>query len=494
MAKVAKVYDFNQEKTGRTLVTALKRRRNESTVADLVAATGLPKYQVEQSIKGVLDEYAGHMKVTESGEILYYFPAGMRSRTRGFVPAAKRFLRKFLEVSGKVLALLFKVWIVVMLVGYFVLFIALLLLALFASVAGSVSSKDSSRSRSRGGGFGSFYLTTRLFDLFIRLWLYSSLTRADPYRPGRAKPKGRPLHKSVFAYVFGDGDPNAGWDVTEKRAVIQFIRSHKGVVSLPEFMALTGKRPDDAELLMNRYLLEYEGEPDVTPGGTLVYRFPELMRTRETAAQFSIESVPRKQLIPFNRNDKGMNTWIGVLNGVNIVFGSYFMYYSFFVDLLDPARALDRFYLFTAQIFSGVGDPALILALGLGLVPFVFSLLFYLIPVVRKGRENKKNEEIRKENYRKDLYAAVLKEPEITVGSLEDTRKESRMKGIERFREQAVKELGALTKVDVAERAEGVFSYSFPELARQREDMETYRKSIDLSKYTLGGTVFDTGE
>ncbi len=62
MSKEKKVYDFNLNKVKSTLVTTLKRKKNESTVADLIAATGLPKHQVEQSIKHVADEYNGHLK------------------------------------------------------------------------------------------------------------------------------------------------------------------------------------------------------------------------------------------------------------------------------------------------------------------------------------------------------------------------------------------------------------------------------------------------
>ena len=49
----------------------------------MISGTSLPKYQVEQAAKVALDEYAGRLKVTESGELLYYFPGGMRSTVHG---------------------------------------------------------------------------------------------------------------------------------------------------------------------------------------------------------------------------------------------------------------------------------------------------------------------------------------------------------------------------------------------------------------------------
>jgi len=131
-----KVYEYNTEKVKTSIVNALKRHGNETTVADIITLTGLPEYQVQETIKHVVNEYDGHMKVSESGELLYYFPRGMRSTVRGFIPTMKRIGRKFLKAVGKILSFLFKIWIVVMLVGYFLVFLAILLLAMCVSFAG----------------------------------------------------------------------------------------------------------------------------------------------------------------------------------------------------------------------------------------------------------------------------------------------------------------------------------------------------------------------
>ena len=95
--KTKKVYDFNMPKVKNQLIKVLKKRKNESTIADLMSASGLPKFQVEETIKVVSNEYRGHLKVTESGELLYYFPQGMRNQVKGFIPGFKRFLSGFIK-------------------------------------------------------------------------------------------------------------------------------------------------------------------------------------------------------------------------------------------------------------------------------------------------------------------------------------------------------------------------------------------------------------
>ncbi len=473
------------------MVLSSLKKKKEATVADVIAATGLPKYQVEESMKAVADEYRGHFKVTESGEILYYFPYGMKSRYTGFGPTAKRFFSAALKITGKILAFLFKIWIVVMLVGYFVLFIALLILAFLASIAGSASRSDKeSRSRDSGGGFLSFYFTARIVDLFITIWLYSGMNK-------KKGEKGRPLHKSVFAFVFGEDNINKNWDQIEKRMIISFIQQNKGVITLEEIMALTGRSSEDAQVLLNSCLYEFEGEPNVTENGTLYYRFPELMKKGDEKAE-SFRRV-KKSLYPFNTNKPSTNKWIGVLNAVNLLFGTYFFGYSLFVtagNRIMSSDALASFYVFVARLFAKlVENPLPLLLYGLGLVPLVFSILFYLIPLVRRIRENSKNNDIKAENFRQTIYSTVFGNPyNVNPDSIQPANKDEMPARWESVRENTLKELGTTKGVDIEETPDGKPLYSYPEIDRELKDMAAFRKSLDVSQYKLGKTVFDSGE
>src|SRR5512145_1857152 len=167
--RAKKVYDYNPSRVRDSLVDVFRKRKGEATSADLVALTGLPKAQVDAEVKAVSDEYGARLRVTDSGEILYSFPRGMRSRYRGPGPALARAWKAFKKGAAAFLSFLFKVWIVVMLVGYFVL--ALALVAVLASVAGNSRDSGSSGS-SRGGGLGGAYLTGRLLNSIVNIWLY----------------------------------------------------------------------------------------------------------------------------------------------------------------------------------------------------------------------------------------------------------------------------------------------------------------------------------
>ena len=190
-----KVYDFPLAKVEDQLVSFLKQKRGESTVADMIAGTGLPKYQVEQAAKAALDEYAGRLKVTESGELLYYFPDGMRStaaRRRARAAAVLEVVRAHRRPGASPScsrsgsspcssATSSASWPSGCSPSS---------LSVAASVAGRGDGRGSGRGR--GGGFGGMYLVMQLFDLILRMWFWSSILTAlgggssSRERPGRS--------------------------------------------------------------------------------------------------------------------------------------------------------------------------------------------------------------------------------------------------------------------------------------------------------------------
>jgi len=497
----SKVYDFDRRKVEGILVSHLRSRYRESTVADLVAGTGLPKYQVEQGLKGVLAEYAGHLKASQSGELLYYFPHPMRSTLRGFGPAFRRGARAFMSGASAVLSFLFKAWIVAMLVGYFVAFLALALVALFGGFAISVSGGRDGRGRRRGpsdSGQGMF-LVMRLLDFVLRMWFWSNLTGAARGRAPREH--GKPFYRSVFSFVFGDPDPNRGYADELTRYALSYLRSHRGVITLEEVMAMSGRDPDSAQQLLNRWLVEYEGDPRATDAGTVVYAFPELLRTtaaeQQRFAATEPARAPERVPVPFSSNKPRSNGWIVFFNLVNLLFSGYFLLASLtsraaagvgpsFSSLAERVAELMR--------LVGVADPAPVIAIVLGAVPFAFSALMYLVPLGRRARLARRNEEIRVEGLARRIYQRVLADP-----SRVDPR-EIRPAGgrgdparFEALRKRIFDRFAGAKGAEPEALSDGGFVYRFTDLEREKADLERTRAAVDLAKHQTGETVFDSG-
>ena len=503
MAAAAKVYDFPLEKVEDQLVSYLKRTRGESTVADMVAGTGLPKYQVEQAAKAALDEYAGRLKVTESGELLYYFPSGMRSTVRGAGPSLRRAWKAFARGSIKVLSFLFKIWIVAMLVGYFLAFLAICVAAIVFSIAASAASRGGDNrggDRDRGGGFGGMYLVMRLFDFLIRMWFWSSLLNSagGGMRRQPQRPPGRPFYKSVFGFVFGDGDPNKGWEEEERKHIISYIRSHKGVLTLEEIMAMTGREPDSANSLVNRLLLEYEGEPGVTPDGTVVYSFPELMRTSGSTrvdGGMSAAGPAARRIVPFSENKPRTNAWIVFFNAFNLLFGAYFLG----ISLVQGAAAISKtgpyLYSFVGSLLMQAGiSPVPVIEIALGFIPVAFSIVFFIVPLLRRMRLTRYNDSLRDEALRRRIMTQVLESPaRVEPGDVRPTGSNLDPRDLPARSRRILDRLAAALKAEPVPLDKGQFAYKFSEIEREMADVETFRKGIDLRKFDVGKTVFDSG-
>jgi hypothetical protein len=504
------------------VVGVFKKHQSGITLADVAAGTGLPLVRVRELTSLASDEFSARLEVTESGEILYSFPRGFVSRYRGFRHALKRglgSLGRFLAAAGK---LLFKGWIVVMLLGYFLLFMAIALASLFISLSANSNGR---RSNERGGGpQGGWNVSLGIFDLIIRLWFYSELFGGSPPRrsfgsgsyPGISAPgrtKGRPLHKAVFSFVFGEDDPNRDRDAREKKAFISYVRSRRGVVSLPELMTLTGLPPEKAEACIAALCVEFGGSPEASLDGTVVYRFDEILLTGKDGGQeekggenkgqvlSELGGLPSplfKRLRVFSANPGKMNGWFALINGVNLLFGTYFLYNAVTIGRIvseAQLRGTGMYGMVYALLYRlGLDLPGLI-ETGLGFVPLLFSVLFWLIPAIRRWLLKKENENVRLGNFRGLGYGRIWASPEnFRPGELNPEQDECCPQNLAYARDRVLKEMGSysMPEVSLDEKQHEVFN--FPGLRRERDALEKYRAGVDLRRMSPGKTVFDSAD
>jgi hypothetical protein len=474
------------------IVNSLKRKKKGTTVADVCADTALPLVTVRELLPKAADEYSGHLQVTQSGEILYLFPDGFSSRYRGLAVKLKK-LFGFLKTALKTtLVFLFKIWIMVMLIGYFVLFIAIAL----ASVLLTIAAQSKSSSSNRSGGF----IGGNLFSLIWRIWFIQEITQPRYGRnygqPVKKSKNNRPMHKAIFSFVFGEGEPDKNWEENESKAIISYIQANKGVISLAEYMAFIGKDSIEAETSILSFCSRYGGSPEVTNEGTIVYRFDDLL-LRAESMNFSELSPPVKRLKVFSLNTKKMNVWFIIINAVNLIFGSYFLFNSINTGRLFTEleyHGASFLYAFTHFFLDTVAaNPPYIMGIFLGLVPLVFSLFFWVIPVIRHFMEKKENEEIKLSNFKKIGFSKIWFNPiNFQPKKIVPPSEECRPANIENAGDRVIKDLGAISEVDVEQVENGEYFYSFRALEKERRALDEYRRGIDPSQSKLGSTVFDT--
>ncbi|MDR0552012.1 MAG: hypothetical protein LBG72_08370 [Spirochaetaceae bacterium] len=479
------------------------RKNNGLTAADVVARTALPIEKVKELLPVAADEYSARLRVTESGEILYTFPSHPKSRYKGIGVSLRRLWSAIRNGVKKVSVAVFKVWIMVMLVGYFVLFMLIALAALVLSMAGS--SQNNSSRRDSGGGV---YLFSSVLNMIIRIWFYSELAKSfqgDYYgnRGRPARPKGKPLYKAIFSFVFGDGDPNMDIEDRERQAFIAYIQANDGVISLPEFMTITGAAPLEADGKILEYCARFGGSPEATEDGTVVYVFRELLlRTDKRGSAFSGFSAPLRRLRSFSSNEKKLNVWFGIINTVNLLFGGYFLYNALntgipTIFVTGTGRIiihnLYEFTCFAAQHFLQIQNPLPVITYMLGAVPLAFSAFFWLIPAIRSRFVKKENEKIKLRNLRKTGYKTILdKRLEVRASDITAPAQCS-PSNFETKREDLLKEIGGYSQPSVTVDPLGEPVYVFNALDDEVRALQKFRLAESKNTAGIGKVIFDSG-
>ncbi|HIF07622.1 MAG TPA: hypothetical protein EYQ64_11940, partial [Gemmatimonadetes bacterium] len=64
------------------VLKALRTLGGRGTVGDVVSTVGLPRDEVEGTLKNLLESHQGHLEVSESGELIYLFDRDLIRRDR----------------------------------------------------------------------------------------------------------------------------------------------------------------------------------------------------------------------------------------------------------------------------------------------------------------------------------------------------------------------------------------------------------------------------
>jgi len=493
----------SERKAYAQVTEAFKRSRKGCTIADVAAKTALPVETVRRLAPQVADEYRSRLEVTESGEILYSFPHGFTSRYRGLFPFLRRAGGVFLRGLRKAAVFAFKVWIMVMLVGYFVLFLLLALAAIAASLAGSKNSKSNNSGNIAGS----------ILNFMFRMWFWSNVFDDSRYyrgaRPQKAQKEGGPLYKSIFSFVFGEGDPRAAAQKTDIKNLIAYIQAHDGVIAEVEFMLLTGCSAQESGQRLLSFCAKYGGLPEATDDGTVVYRFDDLLKRHDSADRSfstgnSAFTAPLRRRLPFSANKASKNAIFAAINGVNLLCGGYFLTnalntgeatmrvinHSAHYFSAATGEAASYFYGFVYHFFSGfTANPLSAITFGLGWTPLVFSLLFWLIPLLRAAGLPSKNAEICRENLRKAGFGAIWASPlSVTEETIPTGLPELRVKG---GAEEVIREMGAYSPPLVSIEG-GKTVYTFKDLDEEKKALAKFREKVSAENTGLGKVVFST--
>jgi hypothetical protein len=260
---------YSDDETDEILTRALRGKDGRLTKADAITLSGLPTHLVDDSLDRLLKRYRSRLEVTEDGELLYTFD-GMVRRDQATLGERLRSVGRWLARAGM---WTFKVWITLTLIVYFVVFVVVLLAAMF----GGRSDQRDSRGPDLGWIFWLIWPNSRYGSSYGGY--QDGYGRRLPPRDTKGRKK---LIQSVYDFVFGPVQP-APDKLADEREVLGFLRQHDARLTATDLVAMFGWSYHQAEEEATRLLSDYDGDPEVTDDGVIVYAFPKLLKSADAA-------------------------------------------------------------------------------------------------------------------------------------------------------------------------------------------------------------------
>ncbi|CAN5343835.1 hypothetical protein BH09MYX1_BH09MYX1_06180 [soil metagenome] len=457
---------------------ALKDPKKPFTVADAEVASGLPQRDVEAGLNALTAEYRGHLRVTEDGDLVHFFPNGFTKpwdTKDSFDKIMATIGRSLLGVGRFVI----RAWILAAMVGYAALFVALL-------IALSTTRNNNS---SRGGGIGALAggMLRLLADALFWTFHPFSPVYVDPSAFGaqsgslRRDADETPFYEKVNRFVFGPTAPPEDPNVATAKVLAE-IRAKKGRIGIADVLRVTGLARERVDAMMAQLMLDHDGDVDVGENGGIIYRFKSL---RRTAGEIRIETPEpawsrRKVLPPLTGNGGGANVGIALLNGFNLLAAAFATASGFTISNL--------MLLFSKHPPPFLPDDGLPIVLGV--IPLFFSLGIFVMPIARAALRSLSARKVKRENGRlamlREILSRATKKEEVTDQALRGAYRVAT--GDEPSSSEITKhvvELGGDVVPDI-----GDVKYRFAGLEDDQAALEEERAEAEEAEARLGKVVF----
>jgi len=312
----------------RTIMKAVEQLGYRVTVGDVATQAGLNINLAQQGLLALASDAGGHLQVAESGEIAYLFPKNFRSILRN------KFLRlqlqEWWEKVWRVLFYLIRISFgIVLLLSIVLIFVAIALIVIGINSGSDNNSGGGGRSHSGGGGGG---FSMPLFWIGPDIFWFFDPGYDQRYRRQRASSERSEMNflEAIFSFLFGDGNPNADLEERRWQEIATVIRNSRGAVAAEQIAPYLDDIGEGYKRELEDYMLpvltRFNGRPEVSPDGEIVYHFPELQTTAKAREAQPVPAYLRERLWRFSQASSGqimLAIGLGAMNFVGaLVLGS----------------------------------------------------------------------------------------------------------------------------------------------------------------------------
>ncbi len=291
------------------------------TVGDVASQTGLEIAFAQQELLNLASSANGHLQVAETGDILYLFPQNFRTVLLGKYWRLR--LKNWLQGAWKTIFYLIRISFGIILI----LSIVIISLAILAIIIASSSSRSDNNNRSsRGGGmmfFPNFWFSPNMFTVFSPR--YNQRYRQTSYSQNSQLPQEKSelnFLESIYSFLFGDGNPNPNLEERRWQEIATVIQKNQGAVIAEQVapyldnINIYNERDEDYMLPV---LTRFNGYPEVSEMGDIIYYFPELQIKANEAQNKKIEPYLKENHWQFSIANSQQKMMAIGLGGINLI-------------------------------------------------------------------------------------------------------------------------------------------------------------------------------
>jgi hypothetical protein len=300
------------------LMTAVEQLGYRVTCGDVVAHSGIHLEQARSGLLSLANQTGGHLQVTETGEVVYVLAPDFRQvlLRQNIRLQIQAWLDRLGAVGFYVIKISFGILLISSISAVYLTILAITLAAIFS---------DNS-----GGDCGDGNCVLGICDFGSSGSSSSSLsttTNSSSITPIREKTQRKPINflEAVFSVLFGDGDPNVDLEQRRWRYIGNLIHRQQGVAiaeQIAPFLDDLGAGSDrEYENYMLPVLTKFNGIPEVSPTGQLVYHFPDLQTTiKDDPTNFTrVPQCLRERKWKFTKATPEQLNWSIALFAANII-------------------------------------------------------------------------------------------------------------------------------------------------------------------------------
>ncbi len=378
------------------------------TTGDVSLQSGIDVKQAEHELLALASDAGGHLQVSETGEIVYLFPKNYRTVLRN--SSLRLRLREWWQKVWKVLFYLIRISFGIILILSIVIISLAIIFLMLAMNRGS-DDNNSGSGQSNFFFFPSFLMRGMMYDMFSinyyqrrRSGYYSGYgdTPSRSSRSTRRKDENSMnFLEAVFSFLFGDGNPNADLEERRWQYIAGAVRNNGGAIAAEQVLPYLDLEADtdlEDEDYMLPVLTRFNGRPEVSSEGNIIYHFPELQVMAEERGKTSVPETLREKQWKFSEAGSAQLTWAGGLGAVNLALAVILGYM-----LTDPSlQAAEPLLYLGGQI--GIVDIGYLILLA-------YAIAFITIPSVRAIWVSQKNKSIERSNEKRLRQANRLNAP-----------------------------------------------------------------------------------